>query len=391
MTGLSFDARMELGSTPGVHALIVGISHYANLPPPGAEPTLEQQKYGLGCERLTAAARTGHLIYRWLLETKDRFDLPLVTCRVLLAPTAAESEDAELAVHETDARLMAFLTAAKDWRDDAANHRDNVAFFYFAGHGFQRRRGANQVLVLADIGDGIGGLLKNAVDTNSLVQGMAPCNERLEMARRQVYFYDACRLPPVDGFKFEEQECTKVFDVPTIRQDDRLVIEVRTTLPGMTAWAVPDDQTLFSKALLKCLDGGAAEDSAGPWRVTIDSLARGLPYHLDAVAKAFETDQVVVVDGLGKPLTLGTLKGPPLVDLTIEVSPGADATEAAIVADDFTDKIKFGPPILPNPLNASIRGGKYVVTGDLSGVATHPQIEHVLPPYATWNLRLQAD
>jgi hypothetical protein len=60
------DKRAEHAGKPGVHALIIGISNYPNLPAAGEQRTEQQKRYGLGLSRLTSAAATGFLIYQWL-------------------------------------------------------------------------------------------------------------------------------------------------------------------------------------------------------------------------------------------------------------------------------------------------------------------------------------
>jgi hypothetical protein len=383
-----FDARGEREGEPGLHALIVGISKYRHLPVPGERPTKHQQRWSLGLRQLTAAARTGLLVYQWLVDVSSSLLVPLTTCRTLLVPSDAElAASAELGDLAGDAALKTFLRVAQDWRDDVASNADNVAFFYFAGHGFQRKRG-DQVLLLEDVGDGAGGKLTNAVDTFSLVQGMAQSEENPDIAQRQFFFFDACRMQPRDAYKYESQPCTAVFDPPTLTQDDRIVLEYNTAVPGAEAFAIRGEQTVFSKALLTAFAGAGAEEVGGRWCVTIDSLNRGLRYQMESLQNEYRRQQKFRVNGLGEDVVLCQLTGPPDVDVDLQVIPETAAARTAVTIDDLVrPEQAFGPPLDPQPFPVRLRAGQYFVTTrrDATG-PTRKQLEMVAPPHRTWIL-----
>src|SRR6185312_3627841 len=78
---LVIDNRAALRGKPGLHALIVGLSRYENLPEPG-------KGFGeLKLVRLTSAALTGFKIFNWLRQCSDQLQIPISTCRLLLSPS----------------------------------------------------------------------------------------------------------------------------------------------------------------------------------------------------------------------------------------------------------------------------------------------------------------
>jgi hypothetical protein len=71
--------------SPGVHALIVGVSSYRHLPGGGGVQAAET--YGL--TQLSAAASTATAVYEWLATQSANLRVPLASCRLLLSPSGA--------------------------------------------------------------------------------------------------------------------------------------------------------------------------------------------------------------------------------------------------------------------------------------------------------------
>lgn len=388
-----FDVRAKHAGEPGVHALIIGISNYSNLPAANEERTKQQEQYGLGLSRLTSAATTGFLIYQWLLESRDKLPVPLTTCRLLLAPVDAELESVEgLGAVASDASLDAVLAAATGWQCDVGAHQGGLSFFYFAGHGLQRKRG-DHVLVLQDVGQSFGARLQKAIDSFSLVQGMAPSKEYPEIARRQLYFFDACRMRPAQAFKYEDERCTAVFNVPTIERDDRAAPEYYTALPGTSAFALPGEQTVFSKALLQCLRGGIGEKRERRWCVTLHSLNKGLQHNLAKILEKKPEEQMFRLDGLTENLLVCWLAEPPEVELEVEIVPESAAADAKLTLSDLKNPARtFGPPLNPHPYVTHVKAGSYQVTLQVAtpeGGSLPPELLEAHAPRDRWELALQ--
>src|SRR5208337_1940530 len=103
----------------GIHALIVGVGGYPNLPPAGQrKPSTDAPKFGLG--QIETAASAAYRLSRWLKRRglmKGRLDLPLASCRVLLSPTAGElARSRRKWGRFQEATLDHFREAAEGWR-----------------------------------------------------------------------------------------------------------------------------------------------------------------------------------------------------------------------------------------------------------------------------------
>lgn len=334
---LVIDNRAALGDTPGLHALIVGVSGYPNLPPRAASAS----DAGFGMKQLSSTSLTALRVYEWLRSRADdgRLPRPLATCRLLLSPSDEETaqEPAFAGLGADAATADHVRAAAAAWRDDARAHRDGATFFYFAGHGV-RRTGNDAVLLLEAFG-APGPALQHAVAMGNLFDGMAPSPSQPEIARTQFYFVDACRNRPSQFNDFERLNVPDLWDIELSdgdpdHVDDRHAPVFFAALSGTRAYALVGEQTVFSKALLHCLEWATDEPEYDPdgterWPVTSMKLNEVLALHFDALPPSESGGQDFVPGGQFKgDAVLHYLDGPPLVRVEIRLHPG-DALDPA--------------------------------------------------------------
>jgi Caspase domain len=358
---LLVDRRTELGSQPVLHALIGGVSAYRHLPNGSGEPAAKD----FGMQQLSSTALAAFKMARWLLDHQDRLPVPLATCRLLLSPSPAELQvEAGLAGLADPALLDNFLAAADAWREDCSTHRDNIALFYFAGHGVQRSRD-DAVLLLEDFGARGGGALRNAVDTNTLFSGMSPSAGRPEMARTQLFFVDTCRNRPAEFSNTELMSTTPVFDIELSDRDDRRAPIFYAAVPGSLAAGIRGQQTLFSLALLACLDGAAAEpveeEGGVRWHVTVHSLSEALDREIKELNEQKHADQDFTVGGQAKEAMICVLPEPPQVELVLEIDPLDALPVTHVKVRDASLKLvcNLKAPLAPHPFQRSLPAGIY--------------------------------
>jgi len=358
---LILDRRAQLAAAgkSGVHALIVGVSTYRHLPGGGGKPAEES----LGLQQLVGTSRTAHMIARWLIkaDAHGRLPQPLATVRLLMSPSAAK--EPELAGVADAATRANFAAEAKAWREDAATGKDNITFFYFAGHGVERRR-ADAVLLPADYGDpDAGAILNNAVDAAHLLAGMAPPADAAKpMARTQFYFFDACRTFASEFTQYEWEEIPKIWSIKIGGVDDRTAPAYFGAVPGDSAYT-QEDQTIFSAALIDCLDRAAAigpELTIPRWRVTTTSLIDKLPEAMAAINEARGTAQDFAPGGTPKKATIVYLAAPPEVDVEMSIEPQTQVANFGFEVRGKNDVIvKNVVPIASHPLKLKLPAGLY--------------------------------
>lgn len=290
------DRHTQTGSGPGVHALIVGVGQY----PQSSFP------------RLMSSVSSAKAVAEWL--RINRLAVPLSTCRVLLSDGAGGG-----------ARVEQFLRAASEWREDAGSNKDNIAFFYFCGMGFQRS--ATEDLILFEDFGAVGPALRGAVSVDNLFQGMAPGPDAPDIARTQLYFIDSSRTYE-EFSRYQFSSPTLIFDEYHAGADDRSAVVFYATQPGTAAYAISGEKaSLFTTALLRCLEGEAATalDSSPPvrWGVTINSLIEGLHKVTKSLNDVLGLNalpmQVPVVGGLVRDRVIRYLEETPLAAVKVRV------------------------------------------------------------------------
>jgi len=373
------DHRTGRLDEPGFHALIAGVSAYPHL----LEGSRTEATDTFGMKQLSSAALSAYKMYRWLEKWQDKLSVPLATCWLLLSPAASEVEKLEepflknLAEDEKIATCTwdNFESAAKAWREGTNKHKDNIVFFYFVGHGIQDET-ENEVLLMEDFGDGVAGIFHRAVSLENIITGMAPNGLQENISRKQLYFVDACRKHPSELIKYTNPRPPEVFTpVKSTIKDDRSVADFYATVPRDIARAVPEEQTLFGKALITCLEGGGADckemDGQDRWYVSCRSLSEKLNLYMPDVQKPSSAK------AMPEDIIIHFLDGPPLVDIALKVDPPeahvytmvefleADETKVAVI-DGSSNRISDLPiPLKPHPFLCQLEAGTYNVRGTI--------------------------
>ena len=365
---LVVDNKKELDGQPGVHALIVGVSAYPDLPEPGQR--LEGRHYGMW--RLTSAARSAYDFYRWVVASNDRLPVPLATCRLLLSPSAPESEaEPGLEGLAEKATVDAFLAEALAWRADASKGGENMTLFYFAGHGVHRDK-ENAVLLLEGFGDGVGGPLRHGVDLANIRAGMAPTANLTTIARKQFYFVDACRVLPSKFRDFTQLYPTQVFAPELSGIDDRADPILYASASGTVTYGIRGKGSLFSKALIECLEGDAGDlqviDDEEVWVVTLHRLTQALKMKYEK--NEDELNETVFLDpsGTSPDTVLCRLRERPSAEIVFTVDPEGEVAVTRISArdgDPAAPKVMIPHPLDPHPHSVRVPAGFYTINAEI--------------------------
>src|SRR5258706_503636 len=114
-------------------------------------------------------------------------------------------------------------------------------------------------MLLPVYGEGLGGGIAARMITRNIAGGKVPTAIFPDIARTQLYFVDACRITPQEFRQFERMPTYGVFDAEVNDVDDRKAPIFYAAIPGTAAVGRSGKQSLFSDALLQCLEGAAGE------------------------------------------------------------------------------------------------------------------------------------
>lgn len=315
---LVIDRRQDVPG-PGVHALVVGVSKYAHLPAHDLPPEAATWDLkSLGTSALAAAA-----VADWLRGAGANLAKPLKTLRLLLSPTDIElARRADWPAPLTEPTRNAFESAIVEWRKDCESSRDNVAFFYFAGHGFTRGRGDNNLLLTSSDLFAPGYTLKNAVLASNIFNGMAPQTATDNVAREQFYFFDCCRTYPAQLASFDDKNVLPVLNVLATEgvPDNRAYGRWYATQDNTSAYGSTGKGTAFGAALVDALEKAGRKIPGVGWCVD----ARSITLRLSGRYTKPGVQGMDQSESSPGPI-LRTLQQAPTVDLDLMLEPTGNA------------------------------------------------------------------
>lgn len=278
---LILDRRTAMEASPGLHALLIGISDYLYLTDPDLEPPGE----GFAAlQKIDFTARSAFALKQKLvqLDAENRLFQPLKTIRLLISPSPAElaAEPALATAGGASPTREAIKTALWNWRSDVGKGRDEMSLFYFGGHGI-RRLSKEAILLAGDFREPMNDDLARAFRLSEVIDGMAPGAPFPEIGRTQFYFIDACREKPEALDDLDDTATPKIWNYDLNGVDQRSQPVFHSTPSGGLAAGESGKLTYFMEALLWSLDHGAYRietlpDRGAAWPIRSKSLQDGL-------------------------------------------------------------------------------------------------------------------
>jgi hypothetical protein len=256
------------GDEAATHAVVIGIGRYPWLIGGDADgdPDLAE-KMG----QLESPPRSARAMATWLIDRHNDPSAPLATVELLVSEAAPE------AFFRSDGVTFDVEGASKDqivaaltrWRDRGNLADGNSLVFYFCGHGVVKN--PQLMLLAADFGSNSELPYTDAFWLEGMREGMLK-----NRATRQVYFVDACRVASGRLLKEYTSPLDPVFSARPPYTPGLASATYYATVSGRPAYGRPTQVSLFTSFLLRALDGMAAEDDDGPWRVETTKIQRVL-------------------------------------------------------------------------------------------------------------------
>lgn len=259
------------GDGPRTHVLIVGVGHYPYFRDGGPEA---DDASSLG--QLASSTVSARILARWFVEEYNYPPAPLGSLALLLSePEQATFETPTGKWRVPKATYEAFGKAAQAWHARGNGDEADRLIFLFCGHGFGYS--VLTSLLLADFDFREPDAWDSALDLGKFVAGMETC-----AAAEQVFFIDACRRPhgdllppgaaigrsPVHAKSLPRQNYSTTRNAPLIF----------STGDEEPARGRIDGASVFADAFMKSVDGMAARDDNGDWRVNNYSLLEAMSH-----------------------------------------------------------------------------------------------------------------
>jgi hypothetical protein len=250
---------------PRLHAFVLGVGDYPHLNggigPLAADP--------LGLSQITTPRYTAPAIVDWLLRTYRNPACPLGSVEMLVSPQTQIDLPGGAQTSVVSATMSNIRQAFAAWHSRCNLHADNIAFFYFCGHGLSK---GGQFLLPADFGNpALTKRWENCIDFDGLRVGMRSC-----AAQTQLYFIDACRETPFGLLTQLNVQGDPLIDTASFSDTVRCSAAYYATAQGLKAYGPANGPTYFGQAVLSCLNGVAGMNKQGKWIVDSYSMGNAL-------------------------------------------------------------------------------------------------------------------
>lgn len=327
---------------PQTHVLIIGVNAYPHLGG-GALADAEPAPIGFGLEALTSPVVSAVALTDWLLSQHYNPAVPLGSIELLLSPPAYTPSIAAakklgvqpgttLAVDEAKFNLI--KAAADRWYVKAHKNCDNIALFYFCGHGLEANE---RYLLPADFGADVHNWTHNIINFTDTYNNMAQCR-----AKTQCFFLDACRDGPLELQQQAARSSVGAALVgpltgPRFERDAPIY---HAAAPEQPASGPSNQTSYFAGALLQCLDGMGARPPVDRVYAPVDhnSLGSALRQLIDRIDRGASHPKLrCSSDGdvlLPEPVVLHLAKMPVKVLMIVSCQPSAAHRVARLSVKD---------------------------------------------------------
>lgn len=251
---------------PGTHVLILGVGKYQHGKGLGASPV------GGDLRQLTSPPISARAIADWFIESFRNQEKPLVSLSLLISEQQSQGYTPPRPVRPAvfnppEVTLANVKLATRAWTERLSSHQDNMAVFYFCGHGASL--GQQAALLLDDFGEP-GAEFDGAIDFNILLGTM-----KNSPAIQQVYLLDCCRTNADDLYQNEPSIGSRVVSVASFQRGHTTPPHqfiLFPTIDGEEAFGIKDEISAFSSSIIDALSFAAADISTGIWRTTTGNL-----------------------------------------------------------------------------------------------------------------------
>ena len=260
---------------PKTHVLLIGVGGYQFLK--GGSNAREQSPELQELGQLTSPMASIAALYKKVIEydVQNVWSNKLGSIEILLTPPpGAAPVLPELNIE--NASLANIRKAYFSWKQRCEQHEDNVALFYYCGHGFQKK---HQLLLADDFGEIPANPWLGAFDFDDTRDAFYSCK-----AKTPVFLVDACRQVTIE--MLEKDLTVAPIDLPSLFNpaESKNHLTLKATASGQSAYGKKNEPTYFVQAVINGLDGLVArQDENDEWLIETSGLGTNIHTLLDLV------------------------------------------------------------------------------------------------------------
>lgn len=314
---LIFDDRQD--GQPGVHAILIGVGHYPFLQ---LGHKVVQYAPDSGLEQLESPLFSVEIFAQWLQTEMCVEGTPLRSLRVL-----GSSPTRPAVIQVTEPTFAGMESQVQEWFDDVDQHPDNLAIFYFCGHG--TKVGDVHALLAQDFGQNTYDPFQRALDADLFASAL-----RKAKAQRQIFLIDSCSGPvPLPEYYESIRPPTIIAPSRNTNIAAGKQLLLRASELGTSAYGMQNGPSLFMDAFLSSMQGAAMIQSGTKWVVHTELLKIALNWFIELRPEG--QGQAVSSGGVGlsSALIFHEIQGSPIIPVKVSCDPMEFQSFAALHID----------------------------------------------------------
>ncbi|MGH2664771.1 caspase family protein [Flavobacterium sp.] len=266
------------------------------------------------------------------------------------------------------------------WKDKCDTHEDNVALFFFCGHGLEKA--GEQYLLAEDFGENPRSPWDGTFAFDMTRRAFSTCK-----AKTQIFMVDSCRQ--VTGDMLSTGIPMNPIEAPNLlARDCKYSLVQKAAATNEQAYGKVNEASFYTKAIIKALEGNAADNDSGNfWKVTTGTLAAKMNMFLQAEC-ASEGYAQRCISTINDVTTLIHLNKPPEVPFSITCDPEQALKHAVLSYQELNTNEKDSRQPESGPWNVNVSAGLYMVEASFAqkNYKNSKKYKPVAPPWANEQL-----
>jgi Caspase domain len=322
---------------PKTHVLLIGVGGYPYLKDGDQAKPQSPELQDLG--QLTSPIASVASMYNKMMEynTKNVWSKKLGSIEILLSPPPGLASVLPL-LNIENANLANIQKAYFSWKGRCDKDEDNVALFYYCGHGFQKKY---HFLLADDFGAFPQNPWLGAFNFDDTRDAFYSCK-----AKTPIFFVDACRQVTIEMLK--NDLTVAPIENPSLfnPEESKNHLTLKATASGQSAYGKKNQPTYFAQAVISGLDGLVAkQDEYDDWLIDTGGLSSNIYNLLDLINPEQSFKQRCQIE-CGLPSDIIKRKDAPIARLEVSCSPVQAVSHAELTCiEDEDTAIQSGIPM----------------------------------------------